>query len=122
MRESKFGMALVLESSELSGGYVLGFRWQFHQCITRSFYARRSQKHKNAQLSQQYLFTLLGYARVKAVRRTLMKLTVDIKQPRYILLTYVETYTVKKVSSFQANFDPRYRVGQNLTYFCPKST
>jgi hypothetical protein len=27
MRESKFGMALVIESSELSGGYVLGFRW-----------------------------------------------------------------------------------------------
>ena len=26
MRESKFGMALVIESSELSGGYILGFR------------------------------------------------------------------------------------------------
>ena len=26
MRESKFGMALVIESSEMSGGYVLGFR------------------------------------------------------------------------------------------------
>lgn len=26
MRESKFGIALVIESSELSGGYVLGFR------------------------------------------------------------------------------------------------
>ena len=26
LRESKFGMALVLESSELSGGYILGFR------------------------------------------------------------------------------------------------
>ena len=27
LRESKFGTALVIESSELSGGYVLGFRW-----------------------------------------------------------------------------------------------
>ena len=26
MRESKFGLALVIESSESSGGYVLGFR------------------------------------------------------------------------------------------------
>ena len=26
LRESKFGMALVVESSELSGGYILGFR------------------------------------------------------------------------------------------------
>ena len=26
LRESKFGMALVIESSELSGGYILGFR------------------------------------------------------------------------------------------------
>lgn len=26
VRESKFGMALVVESSEASGGYVLGFR------------------------------------------------------------------------------------------------
>lgn len=26
MRESKFGIALVIESSEMSGGYVLGFR------------------------------------------------------------------------------------------------
>ena len=25
-RESKFGLALVIESSEMSGGYVLGFR------------------------------------------------------------------------------------------------
>lgn len=26
IRESKFGVALVVETSELSGGYVLGFR------------------------------------------------------------------------------------------------
>ena len=26
MRESKFGLALVIESSDMSGGYVLGFR------------------------------------------------------------------------------------------------
>ena len=26
LRDSKFGMALVLETSEVSGGYVLGFR------------------------------------------------------------------------------------------------
>ena len=26
MRDSKFGLALVIESSDMSGGYVLGFR------------------------------------------------------------------------------------------------
>ncbi len=47
----------------------------FYQRFMRSFYARRSQKRKNIQLSHQYLFTLLGSARTKAAHRTLMKLT-----------------------------------------------
>jgi len=42
-----------------------------------SFYAHRSQKRKKIQLSHQYLFTLSGSESVKAVRRTLMKLTPD---------------------------------------------
>ncbi len=52
---------------------------QFHQRSTYSFCARRSQKHKKygkkIQLSHQCLFTLLGSTSVKAVRRTLVKLT-----------------------------------------------
>jgi len=51
------------------------FRCQFHQRFTCSFYTRRSQKRKRIQLSHQYLFTLLGSASVKVVRRTLMKLS-----------------------------------------------
>jgi len=50
---------------------------QFHQHFTQGFYARRSQKGKKIQLSHQYLFTLLGSARIKAVRRTLMKLRLE---------------------------------------------
>jgi len=47
---------------------------QFHQRFTHSFYARRSQKcKKDWQLD--CFFTLLGSARVKAVRRMLMKLS-----------------------------------------------
>ncbi len=52
---------------------LLTVRCQFHQRFTCSFY--RSQKHKNIQLSHQYLFTILGSAGVKALHRTLMKLT-----------------------------------------------
>ncbi len=48
---------------------------QFHQCLTRTFYARKSRKRKKVQLSHQYLFTLSGSACVKAVLRTLMKLS-----------------------------------------------
>jgi len=47
----------------------------FHQRFTYSFYARRSQKRKKIQLSHQYLFMILGSLSVKAVRRTLMKLS-----------------------------------------------
>jgi len=50
-------------------------RSQFHQRFMCSFYACRSQKRKKTQLSHQYLFTLLGSVQVKAVRRTLMKLS-----------------------------------------------
>jgi hypothetical protein len=50
-------------------------RGQFHQHFTYSFYARRSQKQKKIQLSHKYIFTLLGSLSIKAVRRTLMKLS-----------------------------------------------
>ncbi len=48
---------------------------QCHRHFTCSVYTRRSQKRKKIQLSHQYLFTLLGSAGAKAVRRTLMKLS-----------------------------------------------
>ncbi len=54
---------------------------QFHQRSTYSFYTRRSQKRKK--YSHQYLFTLSGSESVKAVHRTLMKLT-----PACILFFY----------------------------------
>ncbi len=44
----------------------------FTNIFTNRFYGHSSQKHKS-QSSRQYLFTLLGSARVKALRRTLMK-------------------------------------------------
>ncbi len=46
-------------------------RCQFHQHSTYSFYACRSRKHKKLTVS----FTRLGSVRIKAVRRTLMKLS-----------------------------------------------
>ncbi len=53
-------------------------RVQFHQCFMYSFYACRSQKRKKIQSSHKYLFTLLGSTGAKAVRRTLMILTLDV--------------------------------------------
>jgi len=49
-------------------------RCQLNQHFTQSFYTRRSQKRKKIQLSHKYLFTILGSAHIKAVRRTLIKL------------------------------------------------
>jgi len=49
-------------------------RFDFTNIFTRRFYAFSSQKRKS-QSSRQYLFTLLGSTRVKAVHRTLMKLS-----------------------------------------------
>ncbi len=48
---------------------------QFHQRFTYSFCARRDPESVRTQSSDQYLFTLLGSTSVKAVRRTLMKLS-----------------------------------------------
>jgi len=48
---------------------------KFHQHFTYSFYTRRSQKRKKIQLSHKYLYTLLGSMNIKAVRKTLMKLS-----------------------------------------------
>ncbi len=49
----------------------------FTNIFTRSFYQRSSQKPKS-QSSCQCLFTLLGPANVKAVHRTLMKLSHEV--------------------------------------------
>jgi len=54
--------------------YLEEIRCQFHQRFTYNFYAGRSQKRKKILLSN-YLFTLLGSMSVKAVSRTLMKLS-----------------------------------------------
>jgi len=48
--------------------------------FTLSFYARRSRKRKKT-YNKTVFFTLLGSARVKAVRRTLMKLTPGFLTP-----------------------------------------
>jgi hypothetical protein len=45
-----------------------------------SFYACRYQKSKKIQLSHKYIFTLLGSASVIAVRRTLMKLSLELQK------------------------------------------
>ncbi len=54
---------------------IRNYRCQFHQYFNYNFYARRSQKRNKIQLSHEYLFTHLGSTSVKAVRRTLMKLS-----------------------------------------------
>ncbi len=51
---------------------------QFHQHSLSSFYAHRSQVHKKRQSSQLCHLALLGPTSVKAVHRTLMKLTPGI--------------------------------------------
>jgi len=48
---------------------------QFYQRFTYNFYTHRSQKLKKIQWSHKYLLMLSGSASVKAVRRTLMKLS-----------------------------------------------
>jgi len=69
-------------------------RGRFHQCSSYSFYARRSKKQRKIQLSHQYLFTPSGSMSVKAVRKTLMKLTPSQQlgqQPqKYVLLNLVQ--------------------------------
>jgi hypothetical protein len=57
---------------------TLSARGRFHQHIyifTPSFYARSSSKRIRTQSSCLYLFTLLGSTSVKAVHRTLVKLS-----------------------------------------------
>jgi len=49
-------------------------RGQFHQHFKRSFYVLRSQKRKKIQSSHEYLFTLLGSVRIKAVCKMKVKL------------------------------------------------
>jgi hypothetical protein len=54
-----------------------------HQHLTSSFYSHISQKRKKIQSSRQF-FVLLGSARVKAARRTLMKLTPGLSYNPYL--------------------------------------
>jgi len=63
----------------------------FTNIFTRRFYARSSQKRKSKS-SRQYLFTLLGSARVKAVRRTLMKLSPGLWAPLALDLKIIYFY------------------------------
>ncbi len=67
---------------------------QFHQCFTSSFYARRSQKCKK--YSQAVgIFAHLGFGHVKALCKTLMKLTPALK-----VLTTLPSKSRKKVGKF----------------------
>ena len=50
-------------------------RFPFHQHFTRSFYERRSWKRTKLLKLTDFLFALLGSARVKAACKMLMKLT-----------------------------------------------
>ncbi len=63
---------------------ISNYGWQFHQCFSPSFLARISQKRKMI-LQLDQVFTLLGSAGVKAVRKTLMKLTLGL------ILTFIYT-------------------------------
>ena len=47
LKDSKFGTALVIESSELSGGYVLGFRIDPADRL-EGIYKEISSLHKNS--------------------------------------------------------------------------
>ncbi len=71
---------------------------QFHQHSTYSFYAHRSRKLKKRQSSQQCHLALLGPTSVKAVGKTLVKLTPDDKSA-----CVQNTYTLKCVRSSEVN-------------------
>ena len=67
----KFGVAALARSLTL---FKVCSRAQFHQRSKYSFYVRRAQKRKrDSEVAN--LFTLLETTGVKAVHRTLMKLT-----------------------------------------------
>ncbi len=65
----------------------------FHD-LTRSFYARGSQKRKNIQLSHQYLFTLLESTRVKAVHKALMKFSPAVNFTIILPVVFVPIYSL----------------------------
>ncbi len=63
----------------------------FTNVLQSSFYARRFRKSTKIQLSHQYLFTLSGSESVKAVRRTLMKLTTGVNFTNVLLAGFALT-------------------------------
>jgi hypothetical protein len=75
-------------------------RCQFHQCSTSSFCARRDPKSVRTQSSHQYLFTLLGSTSVKAVRRTLMKLSPGVNFINILRAAFapVDPESIKRLS------------------------
>jgi len=62
-----------VKSTECKNFNATGGR--YHQCSTYNFYARGAQKRKMTMLTWLSVFALLGSTCVKAVRRTLMKLS-----------------------------------------------
>jgi len=80
---------------------------QFHQHFTPSFYASRSQKREKIHLSHQYLITLSGSASLKAVHRTLMKLSHGVNFINVLRATFAQvdlrwSYLCMKQSIYRA--------------------
>jgi len=71
---------------------------QFHQCSTYSFYAHRPQIHKKD--SQVRCLALLGPTGVKAVRRTLMKLTPDVNFINILHAHFFPIFWCQKLQSW----------------------
>jgi hypothetical protein len=73
-------------------------RCHFHQRFTYSVFAHGSWKCAKIQLSHQYLFTLSGSVRVKAVHRTLMKLSPGVNVINVLRATFgpVDPKSVKR--------------------------
>jgi len=74
----RFKTSKLIDSTDEAKYLPVHSRSQFHQRSTYSCYAQGAQKHKKDKSSYQYLFTLLRSACIKAVRITLMKLSLDL--------------------------------------------
>ncbi len=85
-------------------------RGQFHQHFTCSFYAHRSQKHKNTD-SLTAFFALLGSGCIKAEHKMLMKLT-----PADLAYHRLRTSGVDRPFSMVVWLDPQALIGLCLDH------
>jgi len=81
-------------------------RAQFHQHSTYSFYARRSRKCKSYWWLNCIFFTLLGSTSIKAVRKTLVKLTPGVNFTKILCTTFTLVYpkSIKKIDNLTVFF------------------